>query len=145
MFCNPVNFAIFLKFCLYYFGLLKWKKNLLWAEKKWDIDNRSLGQILLYYGYFAYYAYFAFSRHPPVFNFQEGCDVDHLKKSLQSSDTLNTTSCQFGLRYDNDDDSDAETTLGLGPFFLPNKRIGPRDPRRDDWIRPYVYYRLISD
>ena len=47
-----------------------------------------------------------------------------LKKSLQSSDTLNTTSCQFGLRYDNDDDSDAETTLGLGPFFLPNKCIG---------------------
>ena len=38
----------------FYFGL----------EKKWDINNRSLGQILLYYGYFAYYAYYAFSRHP---------------------------------------------------------------------------------
>ena len=29
--------------------------------------------------------------------------IAFLKKSLQSSDTLNTTSCQFECRYDNDD------------------------------------------
>ena len=36
---------------------------------------------------------------------------------------------------------------GLTHFqlFMWNEMVGGRDPTRDDWMRPFVYYRLISE
>ena len=49
------------------------------------------------------------------------------KNSDDDSDTIFCWELSFSLTKINDNDSDAETTLGSGPFFLFNKCIGPNN------------------